>query len=249
MTTPMNGLLGDPLQNETKPLDEVMRLAVEGILYNLHTALPCKIVKVRNNSFVDIQPLLQRKYVTGQLVSLPVIQNVQVMHPRGADYWIKLPIAVNDIGFAVFSERSIDQWKLKGYLTDPQDGRRHDLSDAIFFPGAYPMNQVLTGAAADMIIQNKDAQIYLQKAGKFLIKKQGGDELLATESDLAQAVQSLASAVSSLASAVSSGFTTLDPIALAAQIIQATAAGASASSAGSAAGTVKGKVDGLKGSA
>ncbi len=242
----LNGTLGSPNQNESKPMDEVLRLAVEGLLVNLHTALPCQVTKVINNSFVNIQPLLMRKYTTGTLVTLPEIQNVQISHLRGADYWIKVPVAVGDFGLAVFCERSIDSWKLEGKLTDPQDSRRHDLSDAVFIPGTYPMNNVLPGAAADMIIHNADADIYLQKAGKFLIKNTS-HELLGLLSDLCGAVSDLASATASLASAVAAGFTTIDPLGLAGEIIQATAAGSAASSAGGEADTIEGGIDDLTG--
>lgn len=242
---PMNGTLGDPFQNESKSLDEVLRLAMEGVLYNLHVALPCKIVKVRSNSYVDVQPLLQRRYTTGALVNIPVIQNVPVVHPRGADFWIKLPIAVGGLGTILFAERSIDSWKVKGLLTDPQDSRRHDLSDAIFFPGLYPMSDLVIGAADDMILKNAEAQIYLQKDGKFLIKNES-EELLDQISSLAQAVSDLASAVNTLASAVASGFTSLGLIP---QAAQATAAGIAASIAGTSAGTIKGNVEDLTGSA
>lgn len=244
----LNGTLGSPNQNESKPMDEVLRLAVEGLLVDLHTALPCRVTKVLNNSFVNIQPLLQRKYTIGTLVSLPEIQNVQVSHVRGADYWIKLPVAVGDLGLAIFCERSIDNWKLEGNLSDPQDSRRHDLSDAVFIPGTYPMNNVLPGAAGDMIIHNQHAEIYLQKPGKFLIKNDS-HELLALIADLADVVSDLASATSSLASAVAAGFTTIDPIGLAGEIIQAAAAGTAASSAGTAAGTIEGNVQDLTGAA
>ena len=249
---PMNGTLGDTLQNETKTLDEVLRLAMEGVLYNLHVALPCAVTVVRNNGYVDVQPLLQRLYTTGDLVSLPVLQNVPISHPRGADYWIKLPVAVGDLGTIVFCERSLDSWKVDGNLTNPKDSRRHDLSDAIFFPGMYPMSNLIPGASADMILQNGDAQIYLQKPGKFLVQKEGGDELLDQISSLAASVKALADAVSALASGTTNGFGAVvpsNPGALAAALAAIAVASASASSAGTTADTIDGNVEGLTGSA
>ncbi len=216
-----------------------MRLAIEGILYNLHTALPCRVTVVHNNSYVNVQPLIQRRYTTGTLVALPEIQMVPVSHPRGQDYWIKLPIAVGDLGTIIFCERSIDSWKVKGYLTDPKDARRHDLSDAIFFPGVYPMSENLPGDADDMILHNGDAELYLQKEGKFLV--QGPEEeLLDLVSQLADTVQALAGAVVTLCVAVATG--------VGVDGTGVSNASSAASSAGSDAGTIEGKVDDLTGS-
>lgn len=249
---PLNGTLGDPLQSETKPMDEVLRLAIEGVLYNLHVALPCQVVAIRNNSYVDVQPLLQRLYTNGDLVSLPLLQNVPVSHPRGKAYWIKLPVAVGDLGTVVFCERSLDKWKVAGGLTNPMDSRRHDLSDGIFFPGMYPENDVLPGAAEDMILSNGTAEIFLQKPGRFLVRKAGGDELLKQISDLAEAVSALATAVGNLASGTTSGFgavSVTDPPGMIAALAVIAAAQASASTAGTTAGTIDTKVTGLTGSA
>lgn len=157
----------DSKQNETPQMDKVLFDAINGVLYDLHTAMPAQVVAIRGNSYVDIQPMLKRKYATGRVVNLPVIQNVPICVPRGADYAIKVPIAVGDTGFAIFSERSIDRWSVAGGLVDPKDSRRHDLSDAVFYPGLYPMDDQVEGAADDMVLQNGDAQLTIQKSGKF----------------------------------------------------------------------------------
>jgi hypothetical protein len=169
----------DDTANETLPLDVVMRDAIDSMLYDVHTAMPAKIVALKGNAMCDIQPLLQRKYKDGSLKPLPVIQDVPVVHPRGADYWVKLPIAVGDTGLAVFSERSLDTWAQTGGMVDPADPRRHDLSDAVFIPGLYAKAAPLSGAAADMVLHNGAAEITVKKPGKFKFAKVGGDEVLA----------------------------------------------------------------------
>ncbi len=176
----------DSLANETPPLDKVIIDAINAVLYDVHTAIPCSVVKIRGNSSVDIQPLIKRKYAaTGNIVNLPVIQNVPICCPRGADYWVKVPIAVGDTGLAIFSERSIDRWSVAGGLVDPKDSRKHDLSDAIFVPGLYPTSDQVTGAADDMVLHNGSAEILVQKSGKFKIKNEA-NELLLILSDLVQ---------------------------------------------------------------
>lgn len=178
----------DDLQNETPTQDQVLLNAINAALLEVHTCLPAKIVRVRGTAKVDIQTQIKRKFKDGTIVDLPIIQNVLVMHPRGADYGIKLPIAVGDTGLALFCERSLDVWAVSGGQVDPKDGRHHQLTDAIFIPGLYPSSNQISGAATDMVLQNGtnatitmkkdgdmvlkngDATITLQKAGKFLIK-------------------------------------------------------------------------------
>lgn len=181
MTGDYNPWSGDDQEanQDTPPLDEILRAAIEGIVMDVHTWLPAQVVKVHSSGAVDLKLLLQAKYRDGTLVTLPILQSVPVEHPRGADWWIRLPIAVGDYGRASFSERSLDAWLVKGGVVDPADVRHHDLSDGIFIPGLYPKSEVIAGDLTEMVIHNKDAEIILQKAGKFKMKNEA-NELLAT---------------------------------------------------------------------
>lgn len=169
----------DPTQADasTQPLDEILRNAVDGMMLDLHTCTPVQVVRVRSNGLVDLQPLIKRKYRDGALVALPVIQGVPVEHPRGTNWWVKLPVTVGDYGRAVFTERSLDVWSVAGGVVDPADTRHHDMSDAVFVPGLYPNNQQVTGAATDMVLHNGSADLKVQRAGTFLIKG-ASDEVL-----------------------------------------------------------------------
>lgn len=158
--------------NETQTLDRIILDAIHGQLYDLHTWLPAQVIAVHGNQLVDIQPQIKRLYKDGTLVALPPIQNVMVAIPRGADYWIKLPIAVGDTGIALFCERSLDNWSVAGGTVDPQDIRKHDLSDAIFIPGIFPISAQTTDNTSDLIVHNGNAELRVQKSGRFKIKNQ-----------------------------------------------------------------------------
>ncbi len=169
--------------SSTPPLDEILRHAIETDLLRLHTWMPAQITRVRSNGLVDVQPLLQKKYRAGKVVSLPIVQSIPVEHPRGSDWWVKLPIAVGGYGRISFCERSLDAWSVQGGIVDPKDTRHHDLSDGIFIPGLYPNNSIIPGAAADMILRNGPAELHVQKAGTFKVKN-AENELLSVLSDL-----------------------------------------------------------------
>lgn len=158
-------------QNETQPLDQLIRQGVELGLMRVHTWLPCKVTEVLGNQKVSIQPLLQSRYTNGKVVDLPVIQNVMVHMFMGADYSIKLPVAVGDTGIGLFCERSLDNWAVSdGGIIDPQDSRHHDLSDPIFIPGLYPFPSQTTDTTTDLIVKNGEMNIRLQKNGKIKIQ-------------------------------------------------------------------------------
>lgn len=166
----------DPLlpneDGQTPSWSEIFRLAADAAARDLHTWLPAVVVLVRPTGTVDLQPLLLRRYAALPApVPLPIIQNCLVQQPRGATYGMKLPVAVGDTGAALFCERSLDVWSVSGGAVDPLDTRTHDLSDAIFVPGVYPVSQPVPppmGAdPTELVVYNGLAQLYLQKTGAF----------------------------------------------------------------------------------
>jgi hypothetical protein len=209
MSAPFNGVFDDPYdpnsqsyQPETDTLDQVIRKAVNAAALELHTWLPAVVTQVLGNQRVNIQPLLQRRYVTpssptgqstsGTLVKLPAIQNVMVGMPMGAGYSIKLPVKVGDTGIALFCERSLDNWSNgSGSFTDPADVRHHDLSDAIFIPGIVPFANQTMDDTDDLVVTNGEAQLRVQEAGTFQLKNET-NELLSLLSQLAAACSEIA---------------------------------------------------------
>jgi hypothetical protein len=159
-----------PFDEATPTLDQLINLGISNALLEVHTMIPCTIVAIRNNGcFVDLQPSIKRVYQDGTIETLPVIQQVPVQMMRGNDFYIKPPVAVNDQGFAVFCERSLDNWVVSGGLVESNDTRTHDLSDCVYVPGMYPLSSVLAGNPNDMILSNGKALMSIQKAGTYKI--------------------------------------------------------------------------------
>lgn len=185
---------------ETPHLEDVLRLAMRACAMGLRVAMPCSVATVRGNQLVDVQPLLQAQYVMqAGPTTLPIIPNVLVSMPMGQDYSVKLPLAVGDTGLAIFTDRSLDNWAAsQGGVVDPQDGRTHDLMDAVFIPGLVPTAKQTTDTTQDLVISNGQAQIRLEKTGRFKVANGQNetldllDQLMASYlqllSDLAQAV-------------------------------------------------------------
>lgn len=153
----------DPTQNpydassidyepQTMPLAEVIKMAIQAASLNLRVAMPCSIVKINGDQNVDVQPLLQTRYVDGTVNNIPVIHQVMVGMPRGANYSVQYPLAVGDTGLCIFSDRSLDAWSSgSGVITDPQDSRAHDIADPIFYPGLVPFGKQTTDTNGDSV--------------------------------------------------------------------------------------------------
>lgn len=178
--------------SETQPFDVVVQNAINAALLDLHVALPASVIAVEPGGGVAVQPLLKRIYRSGSVVNLPPIQGVPVWSPRGASYFVQLPVAPGDLGLVIFSERSLDKWKSgDGSAVETGDVRTHDLSDAVFFPGLYPFTlpAEALNAPSDptaLVLHNGLSEFWLTKTGQFRL----GNSALPT-GDLLQLLQQL----------------------------------------------------------
>jgi len=159
---------------EVPSLNFVLRQTINSVLNDVHTAMPGKVVEYnRAKRQADIQPLLKRKYKDGSEVAMPVIPNVPVWMPscNGFKTSIDLPIKVDDVGVILYSERSLDLWLVQGGMVYPNDERKFDLSDAIFFPGLANFSQSLNPPSNkdDLRIINDKLVIDIQASGKMKI--------------------------------------------------------------------------------
>ena len=145
-------------------LGEVIRDAIEAYLADTHTSLPGKIVSYNAAlQQASVQPLIKRGWIdeegNRQSDSLPVVNNVPIVFPGGGGFRITFPIQSGDTCLLVFSSGSLDTWLSKGGEVDPNDDRRHDLSDAIAIPGLRPFSSPLATAHAAMATVGSDAGV------------------------------------------------------------------------------------------
>lgn len=162
---------------EDPSLEEVIRIAMEARLADLHVSLPAKVVKYdKAKQTVNVEPQIKRKFAfSGEVVTLPVINNVPVAFPRAGTARIIMPIKPGDVVQLVFSERSLDKWKAATGAVDPEDPRKHDLSDAWAVPGGYPPTKAVDVQDDEAILMvNEDGNVMVQGM-KVLIGNFDGD--------------------------------------------------------------------------
>lgn len=168
----------------TPTLHDVIKTGIDAALKDVHTAMPGVVVSYdKTTGFATVQPSLKRAYVGGSVVDLPRIVNVPVWQPRakGGSAFIHMPVEKDDPVLLIFCERSIDKWKSKGGVIDPQDIRRHALSDAFALPGGYPKNKPLPsdvdGSAITVGIG--DTRIVIKEDGTFTLSNATGEFITA----------------------------------------------------------------------
>lgn len=183
--------------NLTSPsLEDVIRAAMRNVALDLRVAMPCAVSQVHGNQLVDVQPLLQAKYMAKTAPqTLRIIPNVLVSMPMGSGWSIKYPLAIGDTGYCIFADRSLDAWAAgTGGIVDPDDGRTHDLMDAIFVPGLVPMGSQSSDQTSDLVLTNGAAQMRLEKTGKFQLTN-GTYELIQIISQLVASYETLVAAL------------------------------------------------------
>lgn len=179
------------LQPETWSLDAVMRQATFTMAHELRVCVPARVVAVNGEQNVDLQPLLKTRRSDGTVEAMPMLRSALVMMPMGNDWSLKFPLAVGDIGLALFCDRSLDAWAVgQGEATDPADDRCHDLSDALFIPGLVPVPKQSKDGTQDLVLKNGSTVMRLKKDGRVTFSN-GQNELVDLLSQLIAAQSTL----------------------------------------------------------
>jgi len=156
----------------TKSQGQVLKDAIRAALLNVNTAIPAKVTAVNvAGGKCDAEPVLKRKFASGEVVTLPVITNIPIAQLRAGKAFVSVPLHVGDYVLLIFSQRSMDLWLTSGGAVDPKDPRSHALSDAIAYPGVYPFSDPPIGASAeDLIVKNDQATITVKPSGEVKIE-------------------------------------------------------------------------------
>lgn len=167
-------------------LQNIIKNAIEQRLLDLHTMLPGKVVSYDSaTQTADVQPQIKKTFNNGQsAVNLPVIPEVPVWFFRTVNSHIHIPLKADDYVMLIVAERSLDKFMLSDGIVDPQDSRKHNLSDCVAIPGLFPTSKKFTVTNPDDIeIVNSNGRISIKPNGKFQVTN-GTNELVSMMYDL-----------------------------------------------------------------
>ena len=180
----------EPPKSPTPSLAELLGRSIDARLYDVRTAVPAEVLKYDlKKQCVDVQPLIKKVYEDGEALETAKVFNVPVAFPRAGEAYLALPLKKGDKVLLVIADRSLDKWKSTGGNVDPEDKRKHDLSDAVAIPGCYPFKEAAEIANAnDLILRNKHSQIQMKSNGKLKVLNQS-EELIKVLSDMLKIIR------------------------------------------------------------
>lgn len=141
---------------------DLINAAIDSALYDVHTMIPAKIIKVDSyeQQKITVQPSIKdrnRDYSSNDkgLQDMALITGVPVIFPSAGTGIITFPIKVGDPVMLIFSERSLENYLYGdgGKPVDPEDFRKHDYNDVVALAGFYPFQKALGIDPNDVVIR------------------------------------------------------------------------------------------------
>lgn len=156
------------MSQRSPTIAELLSAFGERLQGEINVCLPAQVESYdASTQLASVKPLLKRPLVGEDGVdleaeSIPVINNVPVIHPSGGGYFVHLPLTKGDPVTLVFSDRSLDRWIDKGGEVDPGFSHTHELSDAFAIPGGRSKQQKLSNPSSSKLVLGKDAEASMQ---------------------------------------------------------------------------------------
>lgn len=148
-------------------ISELLNEFLDNRVAQVNISLPASIISYDYKAQkATVQPLINLTYNDGQVLPMPQIHNVPVMHPRTATASITFPVSIGDTVSLLFSQRSLEEWLTGGGLVTPDDSRINNLTDAQAILGLYPFNNPSPAENNnDLLIQSNGNKIRLKPNG------------------------------------------------------------------------------------
>ena len=190
------GLLSEYLKSEFEISMAEMWFACPGVVSSVSGDL--------SDLRVNVKPVINELYADGSTEEHLDILSVPVIMPGSANTLISFPVAAGDTVLLVFSQRSMDNFKIgNGQPTQPIDARKFQAEDAIAIPGLftfsksanrpairkYPHNPKTDLVVAHNIASGTEVMLHFKQTGDLIVNTEQAvtvncktGELNATES-------------------------------------------------------------------
>lgn len=168
-------------------LSEYMKTEFEYSMAEMWFSCPGVITSVAgdlSDMRVNVKPSINELYADGTTEEHLDILSVPLVMPGGANTLISFPVVAGDTVLLVFSQRSMDNFKIgSGLPTQPNDARKFQAEDAIAIPGLftfsksanrpgirkYPHNPKTDLVVAHNLGSGTEVMIHLKQSGDLVI--------------------------------------------------------------------------------
>lgn len=174
---------------EDVSLEGLLRQYTQGAINNIYTAMPCRVVNVINlgEGRIDVQPIIDRVTPDDKTLPHPVILSVPVVFPASRTSAFTFPLNINDTVLCVFSQRSIQRFKLGSETSHrPINLAKYSRDDAIAIPGLFsfpsqnnnPDKRTLSHDTSDAVVATNiggpnECEVRLKSNGDVVINSPG----------------------------------------------------------------------------
>jgi hypothetical protein len=165
-------------------LDSLLKQYINNTLHNTYTAIPCKVTATESlaEQRISVQPIINKITPSGEEQIQPILQSVPVVFPGSSTSQFSFPVSIGDTVLCVFSQRSLDRFKLGGNdLHRPLNFRKFSRNDAIAIPGLFPFqsaannpsNRSLEHSVEDAVVTHNiggnECEVRLKASGEVIV--------------------------------------------------------------------------------
>jgi len=170
-------------------LEGLLRQYITNSINGMFTAIPGRIEKVVSlpEQRVDVRPIVNRITPDEGELEHPVVLSVPLIFPGSNTSQYSFPVSVGDIVLLVFSQRSIQRFKLGANNTHrPLDLSKYSRNDAMAVPGLFgfpsavnnPNKRSLSHSVDDSVVVHNigtsaECEVRLKASGDIIINAPG----------------------------------------------------------------------------
>lgn len=163
-------------------LETILNSQIDFRLSDIYVTMVAEVTNVSkmNECRIDVQPVVNKKYIDGEIMAYPEILSVPVQFPSSSTSALTFPINQGDNVLIVFSQKGLDVFKSGATSAhDPIDMRSFDKRDAIAIPCVNPFSKsindpikrTLTHSVDDMVMTHNiglptECEVRMKPTGK-----------------------------------------------------------------------------------
>lgn len=134
----------------------------------LNVSIPARITSYNPTlQKCSCKPLIDNLLRDGRRIGMPLIEDIPVIFPSTNLSALTFPVNIGDTVLLLFSQRSLDNW-LSSRDTNPvnpEDFRKHNLSDAIAIPGLFSFPRAINDLSKHTLVHDTDDLVVAHNIG------------------------------------------------------------------------------------
>lgn len=149
-------------------LNSLLNQYISNTFNKVYTALACKVTDNSQigQQRISVQPITNKVTPDGESLEQPVLQSVPLIFPGSSSSQFTFPVAVGDVVLCVFSQRTLDSFKLGSKdLHKPKNLRKFSRNDAVAIPGLFPFSEAPNNPSQRSLSHSTDDAVVTHNIG------------------------------------------------------------------------------------